>query len=244
MEKVRANEGLVWQRFLADKDIRDGEEVSNPAMIDAIQEQLAHLTSDNPMADPTKEDSVFNAQELEACDEDGGVAKVYRIFDGTKVCHLAFVGDRQLLMKMVSDTPGMPVQLCLRHDVDGLVWQPRVVEDASTDCKFILEHVDTIRAFGYVQASKTQRTFTVASPDRSYAAIIDRTRHVYIYRKPEPISTGCELRNRKSGQQVQKVAKQQVITLEPSNEAVLGAVATNKTLFVVTASNLNAIKIH
>merc|ERR1712008_381322 len=80
-------------------------------------------------------------------------------------------------------------------------WQP-IVENGNLR----LEHVDTFDALGYVQASKSQRRFTVAAPDRSYAAIIDRQRHVYIYRKPEPIAEGCELRNRKSGQSVEKVA--------------------------------------
>jgi hypothetical protein len=105
----------------------------------------------------------------------------------------------------------------------------------------ILLHFD----FRYVQASKTQRRFTTAPPDRSYAAIVDRSRHVYIYRKPEPISLGCELRNRKSGQQVKTVANQQVLTLEQSgNDVILGTLATDKTLFVVTHNLLHTIRIH
>ena len=85
----------------------------------------------------------------------------------------------------------------------------------------------------------------MAASDRSYAAIIDRQRHVYIYRKPEPIAEGCELRNRKSGQNVQKVAKQQVPTLDHDPEDfVVGAIATSKTLFVATCYNLYCLKIH
>ena len=87
--------------------------------------------------------------------------------------------------------------------------------------------------------------FLLASPDRSFAAIIDRARHAYIYRKPEPISEGCELRNRRSGRQVQRVAKQQVPTLDHEPEdLVLGACATKSSVIVATTSKLFSLKIH
>lgn len=167
------------------------------------------------------------------------------------------VGDRQVLF--ISTAAGGQSkertgngfrQLCLRHDVDGLVWQPVIEKDSGNadsgnGSGIRLEHVDTFDALGYVQASKSQRRFTMAAPDRSYAAIIDRQRHVYIYRKPEPIAEGCELRNRKSGQSVEKVAKQQVSTLDhDSEDFVVGAIATRKTVFVATCSNLYCLKIH
>lgn len=67
---------------------------------------------------------------------------------------------------------------------------------------------------------------------------------VYNFRKPEPISDGCELRNRKSGQRVSKVAKQQVLTLDHDvDDFVIGAVATNQTLFISTQKALFSLKI-
>jgi hypothetical protein len=172
-----------------------------------------------------------------------------------KIMKKVKVGDRQVLFistaaegQSKERTGNGLRQLCLRHDVDGLVWQP-VIEKNSGNADggsgIRLEHVDTFDALGYVQASKSQRRFTVAAPDRSYAAIIDRQRHVYIYRKPEPIAEGCELRNRKSGQSVEKVAKQQVSTLDhDSEDFVVGAIATRKTVFVATCCNLYCLKIH
>ena len=87
------------------------------------------------------------------------------------------VGDCQFLFKSLAVGPS-PQQLCIRHDVDGLVWQPQVLEDGN----LAFEHVDTFNALGYVQASKNGRRFVVASPDRLYVSIIDRARHVYVYR--------------------------------------------------------------
>ena len=172
-----------------------------------------------------------------------------------KIMKKVNVGDRQVLF--ISTASGLKErtgnglrQLCLRHDVDGLVWQPVIEKnsgnaDSGSGSGIRLEHVDTFDALGYVQASKSQRRFTMAAPDRSYAAIIDRQRHVYIYRKPEAIAEGCELRNRKSGQSVEKVAKQQVSTLDhDSEDFVVGAIATRKTVFVATCCNLYCLKIH
>ena len=175
-----------------------------------------------------------------------------------KIMKKVNVGDRQVIFistaadqfKERTGSGNGLRQLCLRHDVDGLVWQPIIEKnlgnaDGGSGNGIRLEHVDTFDALGYVQASKSQRRFTLAAPDRSYAAIIDRQRHVYVYRKPEPISEGCELRNRKSGQSVEKVAKQQVSTLDhDSEDFVVGAIATRKTVFVATCSNLYCLKIH
>ena len=107
--------------------------------------------------------------------------------------------------------------------------------------KLTLEHAGSFAALGYVQASKQQRKFTCSTNDLSYAAIIDRTRHVYIYKQPSDIAEGCELRNRATGQSVKKVAKQQVITLQDTNEEIIGAFASPKTLFIATRSSLFAI---
>ena len=104
--------------------------------------------------------------------------------------------------------------------------------------KLGLDHVESFAALGYVQASKQQRKFTVCSSDMTYAVIIDRIRHLYIYRQPSDIAQGCELRNRTTGQRVKTVAKQQVITLQDTSEEIIGAFATSKTIFVSTKSSL------
>ena len=235
----KANVGMIWQRFLTDKDVRDGEEVSNPEMVEKIHEQLAHLTTSDPNANSIRENShVYNAQELEDCDENSEVSRIYMYIQSPKEVQKASVGDRQLLFSF--NNGSSPASFCLRHDVDGLVWQPSIAEG-----RLVLEHIDTFDALGYVQASKGLRRFTVSPPKRSYVAIVDRTRHVYIYRKPEAISEGCELRNRKSGQSIQKVAKQQVPTLDHGPEDfIIGVVATDTDLFIATCHNIYCLKIH
>ena len=58
----KANVGLIWQRFLAagvDNPSEDGEEVMDAAAVDKIHEQLAHLTTDNPMPDPGTQNLFF-----------------------------------------------------------------------------------------------------------------------------------------------------------------------------------------
>jgi len=241
----KANVGMIWQRFLANEDLTDGEEVMNPDMVEKIHQELLHLTTNDPNANSIKENSqVYNNQELEACDDNSSISRVYMYIETSpdQVVKKVNVGDRQVVFISAAskETHTTLGRICLRHDVDGLIWQPTI---ENGDLR--LEHVDTFDALGYVQASKSQRRFTVSAPNRSYAAIIDRQRHVYIYRKPEPISEGCELRNRKSGQNVQKVAKQQVPTLDHDPEDfVVGAIATSKTLFVATCYNLYCLKIH
>jgi hypothetical protein len=129
-----------------------------------------------------------------------------------------------------NSTPG----LCLRHDVDGLLWKQ------DTGDKSRWKHIATFNAFGYVQASKQQRKFTICPPDYSYSAICDNSKHIYLYRQNIPVAT--PLRNRKTGQQVNAVAKQQVISLDTTND-ILGIQSTNERLFVLTKDKLFMIKV-
>lgn len=236
----KAHEGMIWQRFLADINIDDGEEVMDPVMVDKIHEQI---NANNADGNANQSNQVYNVQELEACDENGQVSRVYMyVKNGAEnEVQKVNIGDNQLLYHGAqAESSDSLNQHCLRHDVDGLVWQPSLVNG-----QLRMEHVDTFSALGYVQASKEQRRYTLASPDRSFVAIVDRARHVYIYRKPEAISEGCELRNRKSGRQVQRVAKQQVPTLDHDpDDYVLGALATKSSLLIATTSKMFCIKIH
>nr|CAD7416679.1 unnamed protein product [Timema poppensis] len=134
------------------------------------------------------------------------------------------LGGLQWLFNVQLEPTSVPA-ICLRHDVDGCVWQagPTTLEDADWPC----QHVGTFLAFGYVQASKTQKKFTVCSPDLSYVAVCEATRHIYLYRQPSTIST--ELRNRRTGEHVAHVAKQQLVSIDSTSE-VLGVHASNHVL--------------
>ena len=134
--------------------------------------------------------------------------------------------------------PGKLPALCLRHDVDGIIWQSNetVIDGVSP-----WEHVGTFNAFGYVQASKRDKKFSMCSPDLSYAVICDCVRHVYIYKQPAALL--APLRNRKTGREVGAVAKQFVVSLE-STETIMGLQATNSRLFVMTNKELHIVKVN
>lgn len=131
-----------------------------------------------------------------------------------------------------------PRALCLQYDVDGLVWQP---QNHISEQNLPWKHVATFNAFGYVQASKQQRKFSTCPPDCSYAVICDCSRHIYIYRQPLPISS--PLRNRKTGHQVNAVAKQQLVTLD-TNDNILGVKATNEQLLILTENELLVVQVN
>ena len=129
--------------------------------------------------------------------------------------------------------------LCLRHDVDGFIWQPEI-PDTDTSSPVSWQHVGTFNAFGYVQASKQQRKFSVCAQNLSFVAIADCTRRVYVYHKPKPVATS--LHNRKTGQKVSAVARQQVVSLESSDE-ILSLRANDTHIFVLCRRVLYAIRV-
>jgi len=168
------------------------------------------------------------------------------------------LGGHQLLFTLPL-APNMAPGFCLRHDVDGLVWQPMGDElEGSWGC----QHIATLQALGYIQASKEQRKFTLSPPseytfqriylfltktdfflDMSYAAICDAFHHIFLYRQPGGASNGVEMVYRPTGRKVGTVARQQVLNLD-SREECLGALATDTFLLVLTSSSLFAIRIN
>ena len=132
--------------------------------------------------------------------------------------------------------PGRMPVICLRHDVDGVVWQP--AEATSQSCA-PWDHIATFNALGYVQASKQQRKYATCTSDYSLAVLSDNTRHVYVYRQPASISS--PIRNRKTGRQVAAVAKQQLITLD-SVDTIYGLQASADKGYVLAGSTLFVVK--
>ena len=220
----KANEGLIWQRFLLEPQ-PDGEEINDPGAVDEImtqfqQQQTSKIKEDSPLP-------AYNAQELEDCDALPNANFAFYTIDSVsgRAAHKTDLSGHQWLFNVASLNPN---GLCLRHDVDGFVWLPKI----EANDNFKLEHISTFSALGYVQASKTQRKFTAAAPSLSYAVLADLSRRVYVYRQPSAIASEFDLRNRKSGQRLKQVAKQQVFTLG-DNEEILGIVAADKHLLVL-----------
>ncbi|KAH3778268.1 hypothetical protein DPMN_179723 [Dreissena polymorpha] len=154
--------------------------VLNPEDVASIHERLAHLTSDQWNPCPEKAGNrPFNTQQLEECDmypdDDSTLVRLHG--NTHKVTHKAGLGSHQWLFNVSGPLNSSP-QICLRHDVDGLLWEQ---EQGSGDMQF--KHTSTFNAFGYVQASKQQRKFSLCPPDRSYVVICDNSRHLYLYRQ-------------------------------------------------------------
>ncbi|MED6269194.1 NudC domain-containing protein 1, partial [Characodon lateralis] len=144
------------------------------------------------------------------------------------------LGSHQYLFTIDVDPSKMPC-LCLRHDVDALVWQPR--PDRPGD---MWEHIATFNALGYVQASKRDKKFATCAPDFAYATLCECLRRAFIYCQPSPVET--ILFNRKQGRQVGQVAKQQVASLD-CDKPILGFRASNERLFILTSSTLFVLKV-
>uniref|UniRef100_G3MP54 NudC domain-containing protein 1 n=1 Tax=Amblyomma maculatum TaxID=34609 RepID=G3MP54_AMBMU len=235
---LKAERGVVWHEVVVG-DSR-GEEVIDPAFVEEIHARLAHLTSDSEVAGSEKPS--FNYQELDECDNTTEYFTFMRLCgDSHRTTHQINLSGHQWLFSVRSSADLMPA-LCLRHDVDGLVWQPRNVMAEGDADSFRVEHVATFNAFGYVQASKQDRKFVAASPDFSFAAVCNAVRHVYLYRQPETIGNSQELRNRKTGQEVSTIAKQHVISLEQC-DCILGMVTNRRCIFVLSPVALYAVKV-
>jgi hypothetical protein len=129
-----------------------------------------------------------------------------------------------------------PLNICIREDVDGVVYSLDDINGAK------LEHCFTLDAFGYIQAGKSSRRFSTCAPDGSYSAIVDGRNHAYIYLKASTVSD-TELRNTKTRKSVPTIAKQSVISIasfDPEygsssrNPNIIFAAAREKVLFLVT----------
>ncbi|KAK3912429.1 NudC domain-containing protein 1 [Frankliniella fusca] len=220
--------GVVWPELIV--GCQKGEEIMDPALVEEVHQRLSHLCSETVETATTDVAPAYNSQELEDCDAFPRDTSVLLRLDSKDhtISHQVSMGGHQWLFN-VTLRPGAPPALCVRHDVDACVWQ--MYEMNHDSFVWPITHVGTFLAFGYVQASKQHRKFTVCPPDMSYAAVCDTSRHVYLYRQPSAV--GSELRNRSTGRRVPQVAKQQLVQLE-SDCHVLGCHATSNYLFLLT----------
>lgn len=210
--------------------------------------------------DNVETDPAFNAGEYEECDDMSEVDSfMLQAIHGTShlpshqvrtfnflaissgvitYCHVSQVdlSGHQFLFSEQLKAGSNPI-LCLRHDVDGVIWQP-----VGHDTDFSCQHTATFNALGYVQASKQDRKYLVCAPDFGFVALACVKRHIHVYKQPSLLDSSVELRNRKSGQRVSSVAKQHVISLE-STDSILGMVVTKRHIFAVTAGDFYAIDV-
>jgi hypothetical protein len=209
--------------------------------LDAINDQLEKYCTDVPNAEPAESRKpAFNTEQLEDVDAYGDESSAIWCLDGEThaIVQQVNIGGNQWLFSTSLSAGSMPV-VCLRHDVDGLIWQPSTDAEGSVQ-SFEWKHVGTFNALGYVQASKQQRKFVSCSPSMSYAAIADCVRHVYVYHHPTTIKS--PLRNRRTGETIAAVARQQLVSIESTSD-ILGMCASNTHIFILAGKTLYAVRI-
>ena len=79
-----------------------------------------------------------------------------------------------MLFSTLTRKDGVP-HICLRYDVDGIVWQP------SRERTAFWVHVFTLDGFGYVLASKPEHKYVGCGPNFEYAVITDCKSNLYVY---------------------------------------------------------------
>ncbi|KAK6630975.1 hypothetical protein RUM44_003147 [Polyplax serrata] len=227
IQLVKNETGAMWQTLLMNDD--RGNEVMDPGVTAAVHEKLAHLCTDKT------EDSLppFNIQQLEDCDTTCETTCLLRL-DSVKhkITHEVSLSTHQWLFKIHIE-PTQTAALCFRYDIDACVWQFKGhMEDGNI---WAHQHIGTFSAFGYVQASKTQKKFLTCPPNLSYVVICEASHHVYIYRQPSTLTS--ELKNRHTGKRVKTISKQQLVNLE-TNEQILGVFATDNILYLLLENSL------
>ena len=77
---------------------------------------------------------------------------------------------------VASGSPAPPSRLCLRHDVDGVVWQPYSgTSSTSADTPNKVEHEGTFSAFGYVKQFERELNPSGSIVDSPYSRLVFST---------------------------------------------------------------------
>lgn len=83
----------------------------------------------------------------------------------------------------------------------------------------------------YVQASKQDSKYRTCPPNLSYSCIVDTQKHIYVYNQ-DTNHTSTQLKNRKTGQLVTQLAKQNLISLDTDKE-IFGVYCSNDYIIVL-----------
>lgn len=230
--------GLMWPEVVIGD--RGGEYDISKEGAERVHKKLEHLCTEEEV--PNDEQHIFNSEQTEDCDDADPVTAPILVRLDTGVTHSAthrvnLNAHGILLTVPAGNTATELPSIALRFDVDALVCKLGKNQKQTWD----MWHDGTLYAFGYVQASKQQRKFTVCPPDLSYVAILESNRHIFLYRQGRAVNGGCELRHRTSGRRVAAVAQQQVISL--GTDELFGVYVTNTMMYVLTESELITLNV-
>ncbi|XP_078037029.1 nudC domain-containing protein 1 [Augochlora pura] len=213
---------LMWSELI--KGDTGGEYVSNEALAAEIHSRLAHLCTDQIDGKQDGQPCIgFNSDQLEECDLEGKDNLLQRIdLVMQKTTHLAMLGTNNHVLFTYKTKSGQAI--CLRHDNDSCLW----VTGNADDTKWDIEHCYTFPGFGYVEASKRNKKFCVSPDDASYVAILEHTRYIFLYKRPDLTV---------------EVEKQWIVDLGTETLPIMGATATSNYLFVLTKNTLYRLDI-
>ncbi|XP_066586804.1 nudC domain-containing protein 1 [Prorops nasuta] len=221
LELVKSESGLMWNELILSDT--NGECIPNDVLAREIHSKLAHLCTDQMESRTGEQPALgFNTEQLEECDIEGKENHLQRInFNTHKTTHLAILGSGNHVLFTCKSKSGQLV--CLRHDNDACFW----LFSQGDNEEWNFQHVHTFPGFGYVEASKTNKKFCVSPTDGSYIGIIEHTRHIFLYQRPE--LNGI-------------TGKQRIIDLGSEATPIMGAIATNKFLILLTKNKLYLLK--
>ncbi|XP_043481476.1 nudC domain-containing protein 1 [Leptopilina heterotoma] len=222
IEFVKSESGLMWNELI--KGDTGGEFLPNEGLAAEIHSRLAHLCSEQP--ERVEQPALgFNSEQLEECDLEGRENILQRVnMNSHSTTNLSMLGSSNCILYTQKIKSGQ--MLCFRHDHDGCIWTTKESDDENWN----LEHIWTFPALGYVEASKTNKKFCISPSelsDTSFVAIVEHTRHVFIYQKPENNDV---------------VGKQFIVDF--GNKTILGAAWINKYLIVLTKDVLYCLRIY
>ncbi|KAH0533773.1 nudC domain-containing protein 1 [Cotesia glomerata] len=220
LELMKQETGQMWNELI--KNDTNGECLPNDALASEIHSRLAYLCSEQQGNDSDQPAIGFNVEQLEECDLEGGENMLQRInLTNRTTAHLTILtSHNRILFTHKLKTCQV---LCARYNHDGCVWEP-----VHRDEEWELVHKNIFPGFGYVEASKANKKFCISPANGNYVAIIEHKRHGFLYEKP---------------QQNALVAKQKIIDLGIDSTLIMGAIATDNYIILLTQDKLYKLNV-
>ncbi|KAF9104062.1 hypothetical protein BGX27_010259 [Mortierella sp. AM989] len=200
----KKNAKTRWTQVFAEGvDIDPVEETLDPSVFAEYKAALEKYTTDNAGAGPGRDSTVLPslAQDpQEEIDEEGEEIKFSWIQSkgGADIVRATTIGTGhdwigQAFSSFASHQGdeksfNLPT-VCLKHDVDGLVYmiqhvpgsEPLLSSIQQEDGIMKFVHVSTFDALAFVQASKREKRFVMHDPHGRFSVIVESSRNVYIY---------------------------------------------------------------
>lgn len=160
-----------------------------------------------------------------------------------KTTHKAIIGQNNSILFTLPLRAGQPSAFGIRSDVDVCIWLPIIrpsnEQMATTQSELQLCHEGTLNAFGYIQASKTQKKFIQCAPDFSYSIVCEPHRHIFIYKGAYESASG--LKHRNSAEKI-SIGQQKLVTMNEADE-VVGLICENEVTMLLTQHHILCLQI-